>query len=164
MPRKLAGLSELAEMANVSEETILRWRTQHRGSFPEPLEELRSGPVWDAVEYRLWLLESKARDQADTAATVSKTLSPDSFFREKTLERIADRTKHAPIEGRDWLGSSPYSGAGKINEMLLDGADMKELMKVSGRQENAVRSHLQSLKKGKGLRIVRTADGKYKFG
>src|SRR5260221_1589765 len=49
---KLVGTSEVAEMLLVSKQTITNWRT--KGEFPEPIEELKAGPVWDRLQVLKW--------------------------------------------------------------------------------------------------------------
>jgi chromosome partitioning protein len=49
---KLVGTSEVAELLRVSKQTILNWRA--KGEFPEPIAELKSGPVWDRPQVLKW--------------------------------------------------------------------------------------------------------------
>src|SRR5262249_30910516 len=40
-------------MAGVSKQVVVNWRARH-DDFPEPLSELKSGPVWDLDQIRRW--------------------------------------------------------------------------------------------------------------
>jgi chromosome partitioning protein len=52
--RKFVGISEIAEMAQVTKQAVSNWR--HRfDDFPRPVETLQSGPVWDADVMGDWL-------------------------------------------------------------------------------------------------------------
>jgi chromosome partitioning protein len=49
----LVGMAEVAEILGVTKQTLTNWR--HRNvSFPSPLAELRSGPVWKREEVVSW--------------------------------------------------------------------------------------------------------------
>lgn len=50
----LVGIAEIAEMARVGPGAVANWRTRRRG-FPEPVAELRAGPVFSRVAVRRWL-------------------------------------------------------------------------------------------------------------
>ena len=49
---KLVGTAEVAELLLVSKQTILNWRA--KGDFPDPIAELKGGPVWDRPEILRW--------------------------------------------------------------------------------------------------------------
>lgn len=51
---KLMGLYEIANLAGVSPQAVSNWVTR-KASFPRPLAQLASGPVWDGVEMRSWM-------------------------------------------------------------------------------------------------------------
>lgn len=42
---KYMGLIEAAEFLRVSKQTLSNWR-KRRGDFPEPIADLKMGPVW----------------------------------------------------------------------------------------------------------------------
>lgn len=51
--QELLGLSEVAELIGASRQTVSNWR-QRRGDFPDPVADLKSGPIWtreDVVEW-----------------------------------------------------------------------------------------------------------------
>jgi chromosome partitioning protein len=50
---ELVGTSEVAEMLGVSRQTLLNWRNGASG-FPEPVAELKSGPVWQRETVIAW--------------------------------------------------------------------------------------------------------------
>jgi len=49
----LVGTSEVAEMLGVTKQTLTNWRTRN-ASFPTPIAELKSGPVWNRKEVVEW--------------------------------------------------------------------------------------------------------------
>jgi chromosome partitioning protein len=50
----LVGINEIAEMAGVSRQAVANWRARF-ASFPPPIAELRSGPVFSRSQVRAWL-------------------------------------------------------------------------------------------------------------
>ncbi len=50
----LVGIAEVAKMARVSPAAVANWRARRRG-FPEPVVELRAGPVFSRVAVQRWL-------------------------------------------------------------------------------------------------------------
>ncbi|PPD58557.1 helix-turn-helix transcriptional regulator [Dehalogenimonas etheniformans] len=54
----LAGLSEVAEMANVTKQVVINWRTRFE-DFPSPVVELAAGPVWLREDINDWLKNRK---------------------------------------------------------------------------------------------------------
>jgi chromosome partitioning protein len=51
-PQNLVGLSELADLFGMSKQTISNWRT--KPDFPDPVAELRSGPIWAFDSVKRW--------------------------------------------------------------------------------------------------------------
>jgi chromosome partitioning protein len=49
----LVGAAEVAEMLGVTKQTLTNWRTRN-ASFPDPVAELKSGPVWKSAEIVEW--------------------------------------------------------------------------------------------------------------
>ena len=49
----LVGASEVAEMLGVSKQTLINWRNRD-STFPEPVADLKSGPVWQRDEIVAW--------------------------------------------------------------------------------------------------------------
>jgi chromosome partitioning protein len=49
----LVGLSEVADRLGVSKQVIANWR-QRQESFPQPIANLKSGPVWQWAEIAAW--------------------------------------------------------------------------------------------------------------
>lgn len=50
---RLLGLAEVAELLQVSRQTVVNWRARRAG-FPAPVADLRSGPIWresDVIEW-----------------------------------------------------------------------------------------------------------------
>ena len=50
----LVGTREIADAAKVKRGTVAQWRKRH-DDFPEPLQNLATGPVWDWNTVRIWL-------------------------------------------------------------------------------------------------------------
>ncbi len=48
----LVGLAELAELFGMSKQTVSNWRS--RQDFPEPVAQLRSGPIWQLAAVEKW--------------------------------------------------------------------------------------------------------------
>jgi chromosome partitioning protein len=53
---KLVGTAELAELLGVSKQTVSNWRSKEDG-FPDPIAELKSGPVWDQAAVVAWAVD-----------------------------------------------------------------------------------------------------------
>ena len=51
---KLVGLSEIASLAGVTKQVVANWRSRDSKDFPEPLSELKSGPVWTLESVETW--------------------------------------------------------------------------------------------------------------
>jgi hypothetical protein len=62
----LIGLHEIAEMAGVSPSAVANWRKRF-GDFPTPIVELKSGPVFQAGNVRVWLNKRQGKELASTA-------------------------------------------------------------------------------------------------
>ena len=60
----LIGIYEVAEMANVSPSAVANWRKRFP-DFPQPLAELKSGPVFGESEVKLWLARRQASDSQE---------------------------------------------------------------------------------------------------
>jgi predicted DNA-binding transcriptional regulator AlpA len=54
-PWPLVGYLEIAARAGVKRPVVTIWRTRNPESFPEPVVELETGPVWFWPEVRDWL-------------------------------------------------------------------------------------------------------------
>jgi hypothetical protein len=64
MNETLIGLFEIAELANVSPSAVANWRKRFT-DFPQPLAELKSGPVFSENQVKLWLAKRQGSDAAD---------------------------------------------------------------------------------------------------
>ncbi len=51
----LVGIYEIAHMAGVTAAAVWNWRVRHQDTFPKPLAELKSGPVFDRADIERWL-------------------------------------------------------------------------------------------------------------
>lgn len=54
----LIGLFEIAELAGVGPSAVANWRARDL-SFPQPIVELKSGPVFRKTEVRAWLIRKR---------------------------------------------------------------------------------------------------------
>lgn len=50
---ELVGLAEMAELLGVTKQVLTNWRSRKAG-FPQPMAELKSGPVWRMGDLRAW--------------------------------------------------------------------------------------------------------------
>jgi hypothetical protein len=48
------GISDIAELADVTEVTVRKWRQRH-ADFPPPRGTVSGRPVWDWPDVRAWL-------------------------------------------------------------------------------------------------------------
>lgn len=58
MENELVSLFEIAEMARVTPSAVANWRRRHE-DFPQPVAELRSGPVFKQSQVKAWLRKRK---------------------------------------------------------------------------------------------------------
>lgn len=52
-PDDLVGVAEISQIAQVSDTAIWKWRRSE--GFPNPLAELKCGPIFSRKEVILWL-------------------------------------------------------------------------------------------------------------
>jgi len=78
----LVGLAEIAQMAGVSSQAVANWRARS-SDFPQPLAELRSGPVFSSLQVRKWV-----RNRKSSRTSVVAIITPRSGV-EKTTTTIA---------------------------------------------------------------------------
>lgn len=65
----LVGLTEIAQRAGVQKAAVSMWKIRHE-SFPEPVADLRCGPVWWWPDVEKWL-KSTGR-QSDVGMSVAE--------------------------------------------------------------------------------------------
>lgn len=95
----MVGLAEVAQLAGVSPAAVSNWRTRF-SDFPEPIETLRAGPVFDRQQIRRWLRKYKGGHMAHvvsfmnlkggvgkttTCVGVAEMLASDWAHRQKVL-------------------------------------------------------------------------------
>jgi chromosome partitioning protein len=68
----LVGIAEIAAMARVGPTAVVNWRARGQG-FPEPVAELRAGPVFSRVAVRRWL--RRQRKGKGRMSTVLSTIN-----------------------------------------------------------------------------------------
>ena len=66
---ELVGLYEVAEMARVSRTVVANWRTRD-ARFPQPVADLRSGPVFSTSQIRRYL-KRRRKYMTDVIATIN---------------------------------------------------------------------------------------------
>src|SRR5258706_4898768 len=65
MAASLIGVFEIAELANVGPSAVANWRKRF-SDFPIPLVELKSGPVFDENQIKLWLAKRRSSDTPES--------------------------------------------------------------------------------------------------
>ncbi|MGH9677158.1 MAG: helix-turn-helix transcriptional regulator, partial [Candidatus Acidiferrum sp.] len=50
----LLGIAEIADLAKVSKQAVSNWRSRY-SHFPQPVQNLQSGPVWDREKVETWI-------------------------------------------------------------------------------------------------------------
>ena len=61
MTETLIGVFEIAALANVSPSAVANWRKRFP-DFPNPLAELKAGPVFSENQVKLWLARRKSAE------------------------------------------------------------------------------------------------------
>lgn len=64
-PVALLGVAEIAELLNVTKQTVSNWRSRHEG-FPPPAADLKSGPVWISDDITAWAHANGVRMPSET--------------------------------------------------------------------------------------------------
>ena len=62
---ELLGLSEVASLIGVSKQVVVNWRVRYH-DFPQPIAELKSGPVWSRDSVVAWAAENRIRIRLST--------------------------------------------------------------------------------------------------
>src|SRR5712672_2721404 len=57
----LFGIAEIATMAGVSKQAVSNWRVRY-DHFPQPIQNLQSGPVWDREKVEKWVKSFKREE------------------------------------------------------------------------------------------------------
>ncbi|MGD0815930.1 MAG: AAA family ATPase [Verrucomicrobiota bacterium] len=60
METKLVGISEIAELAGVTRQAVNNWRGRYE-DFPNPVQTLQSGPVWNREVIEQWVKQKAGR-------------------------------------------------------------------------------------------------------
>jgi chromosome partitioning protein len=58
---QLLGVAEVADLAGVTRQAVSNWRARY-DSFPRPVENLQSGPVWDRETVDKWVKSFKGEE------------------------------------------------------------------------------------------------------
>lgn len=66
----MLGLAEVAQLAGVSPAAVSNWRTRFP-DFPEPVEMLRAGPVFDRHQIRRWLRKHRGVHMAHVVSFIN---------------------------------------------------------------------------------------------
>ena len=66
----LVGIAEIATLARVSPAAVANWRKRDQG-FPEPLLELRAGPVFSVSAVRRWLHSKRKVSMSNRISTIN---------------------------------------------------------------------------------------------
>lgn len=57
----LLGIAEIADLAKVSKQAVSNWRSRY-SHFPQPVQSLQSGPVWDREKVETWIKSFKGEE------------------------------------------------------------------------------------------------------
>lgn len=70
LPHELGGVAEIAEELGVARTTVSMWdeRRSEANGFPQPLERLRSGPIYDMATIRSWWAYRQAKTTVEPTA------------------------------------------------------------------------------------------------
>ena len=80
---KLLGLAEIAEIFGVTRQVVANWKAR-KPTFPKPVAELKSGPVWQLEAIVTWQRRKKFRLRTSRQVT----------SRRKGLHRDAQSWRH----------------------------------------------------------------------
>jgi type I restriction enzyme M protein len=60
--KELVGLSDIARIADTTKQAVTNWRKRYK-TFPEPVQNLKSGPVWSRDQIEAWIktIDTKER-------------------------------------------------------------------------------------------------------
>lgn len=74
MEYDIVGINEIAEIAGVSRQAVVNWRSR-AADFPHPLRELASGPVFRGAQIRAWLRRNNRKlDHLQNSSTFYQRL------------------------------------------------------------------------------------------
>jgi chromosome partitioning protein len=57
----LFGVAEIADLAKVSKQAVTNWHSRYP-HFPQPVQDLQSGPVWDREKVETWIKSFKGEE------------------------------------------------------------------------------------------------------
>ena len=97
---KLVGLYEVSELLGMSRQAVANWIVRKR-DFPQPLANLKSGPVWDAKTILDWLEKNTVISNETETRTEMSNFTKDQYY---TMREI-----HAVVGG-DTVSYLPQSG------------------------------------------------------
>jgi chromosome partitioning protein len=142
----LLGIAEIADLASVSKQAVSNWRARY-DDFPRPIQDLRSGPVWDREKVEAWIKTFKGEEthvlsfinlkggvgKTTTAVAVAEMLAQDE--RKHVLLVDLDPQTNATvtlISEQQWA------------EMDADGRTIAQLFEDRLNPHNAPRFHIES--------------------
>lgn len=85
----LVGYIEIARRAGVKRSSVTMWRSRHE-SFPDPVADLRVGPVWWWPDVQEWLQETRRPDDVN--------LEIEDIREARPLEGLKDALARAELE------------------------------------------------------------------
>jgi len=103
---EFVGIHEISEMANVTSQAVTNWRAR-LPTFPQPLAELRAGPVFAREEITKWL--ENRRTAMETAVSTTKLELRETISRILSGHRtgMADFQKTVAILHQYFLQQDP---------------------------------------------------------
>ena len=94
MEHDIVGINEIAEMAGVSRQAVVNWRSR-APDFPRPLKELASGPVFRRAQIRVWLRRNNRKlddlQKGPQFYARLKSFRNDSDELAECIERVVDQ-------------------------------------------------------------------------
>jgi chromosome partitioning protein len=151
---ELVGINEIAEMARVSRQAVVNWRSR-ASDFPRPIADLASGPVFRRFQVRAWLRRRKVPmcsvfstinlkggvGKTTTTVALAETFSAE--FRKKVLVIDIDPQTNATvmlIGEKRWqeLNSQDYTLAQLFRDALDPDSKKFDLSKTLQRRVSDV--------------------------
>lgn len=107
---ELIGIYEIAGLANVTPSAVANWRKRF-ADFPNPVVELKSGPVFPGAQVRAWLLKRKDKD-LQLASQYYDQLAAKRGDDQELMAKVEETVDH--LQDADTSVRSPGMLLGKI--------------------------------------------------
>ena len=98
MEHDIVGINEIADMAGVTRQAVVNWRSR-AADFPRPLQELASGPVFRRAQIRAWLRRNNRRlaelEKGPNYYQRLKSFRNDTDDLANCIERVVDQLENS---------------------------------------------------------------------